>query len=113
MPIDIPRASGSTSKRLPDSRRGGLNECCGTCPIARDAFRKVTRRPGTGFVHHGRRKPGGLRRSSRNPTHFRVSIARDVREGARPMTFLLRAALVIGALSYLAMLRNGTDPAAE
>ena len=29
------------------------------------------------------------------------------------MTFLLRAALVIGALSYLAMLRNGTDPAAE
>jgi hypothetical protein len=29
------------------------------------------------------------------------------------MTFLLRAALVIGALSYLALLRNGTDPAAE
>ncbi|KNY24281.1 hypothetical protein [Methylobacterium sp. ARG-1] len=29
------------------------------------------------------------------------------------MTFLLRAALVIGALSYLAMLRNGADPAAE
>lgn len=29
------------------------------------------------------------------------------------MTFLLRAALVIGALSYLAMLRNGADPSAE
>ncbi|MCJ2096554.1 hypothetical protein MKK67_29210 [Methylobacterium sp. J-072] len=29
------------------------------------------------------------------------------------MTFLLRAALVIGALSYLALLRNGADPAAE
>ncbi|MDP4021763.1 hypothetical protein Q8W71_03920 [Methylobacterium sp. NEAU 140] len=29
------------------------------------------------------------------------------------MTFLLRAALVIGALSYLALLRGGADPAAE
>lgn len=29
------------------------------------------------------------------------------------MTFLLRAALVIGALSYLALMRNGADPAAE
>jgi hypothetical protein len=29
------------------------------------------------------------------------------------MTVLLRAALVIGVLSYLALLRNGADPAAE
>lgn len=29
------------------------------------------------------------------------------------MTVLLRAALVIGALSYLALMRNGADPAAE
>jgi hypothetical protein len=29
------------------------------------------------------------------------------------MTFLLRAALVIGALSYLALARGGADPAAE
>lgn len=29
------------------------------------------------------------------------------------MTFLLRAALVIGALSYLALMRGGADPAAE
>lgn len=29
------------------------------------------------------------------------------------MTFLLRAALVIGALSYLALMRDGADPAAE
>ena len=29
------------------------------------------------------------------------------------MTFLLRAALVIGALSYCALLRNGADPAAD
>lgn len=29
------------------------------------------------------------------------------------MTFLLRAALAIGALSYLAMMREGADPAAE
>jgi hypothetical protein len=29
------------------------------------------------------------------------------------MTFLLRAVLVIGALSYFALMRNGADPAAE
>ena len=29
------------------------------------------------------------------------------------MTVLLRAALVIGALSYLAVIRNGADPGAE
>jgi hypothetical protein len=29
------------------------------------------------------------------------------------MTVVLRAALVIGVLSYLALLRNGSDPAAE
>jgi cell cycle sensor histidine kinase DivJ len=47
-------------ERLPDGRRAGLNECCGTCPIDRDAFREVTSRLRTSFIHHRAEKLGSV-----------------------------------------------------